>query len=148
MTTQQGAVDIFQTLDGGEIAVEGGYIRMDGGITSAVYLSLFGGNLADPGASDASREWWGNKSEQEPARKYRSRTQYALLNTKQSSANIGRVVDAAKLDLAWMVSEKVASSVTVSASIPGLNRIKFNVTVEADGTETEITITANWKAEL
>ena len=145
---QQGAVDIIQTNDDGDIDVQNGYFKMSGGILSAVYISLFGGNIDDAGGSDTGAEWWGNKSENVAARKYRSRTQYALRNTKQSTGNLSRIVDAAKLDLAWFITERVASAVSVSASIPTLNKIKFVVTITANGVETTFTFTENWKAEL
>lgn len=146
MIIQQGDVQMFQTPDGGEITVTDGLVVMGGGLETMVFLSLFGGNQDDPGGTDVSKSWWGNIVEPDRARQYRSETQNALISLPATSANLRRVEDAAARDLAWMVREKVASSVDVVASVQGLNRVVLGVTIVADGDERDFVFAANWKA--
>lgn len=146
MQNQQGDVTLFQTDNEGEINVRDGIVEMGGGLETAAYLSLFGGNEDDDGLADNPKTWWGNIEEVDPARQYKSETQYLLKAIPATSGNLRRIEDAAARDLAWFIAERVASSVTVSASIPGVNRIKLTVGIEADGIESRFEFIENWKA--
>lgn len=143
---QQGDVLLFQTDDDGEITVENGLVEMSGGLETAAYISMFGGNEDDDGRGANPLTWWGNLDEVDPVRQYRSETQNLLQVLPPRTGNLGRVEDAANRDLAWFVEQRVASSVTVSASIPGLNRIKLTVDIEAVGEESSFEFVENWKA--
>ncbi len=143
---QQGDVLLFQTDDDGEITVENGLVEMSGGLETAAYLSLFGGNEDDDGRGASPLTWWGNLDEVDPVRQYRSETQNLLQALPATTGNLRRIEDAAGRDLAWFVGERVASSVTVAASIPGINRIKLKVDIEAVGEESSFEFTENWKA--
>lgn len=143
---QQGDVLLFQTDDDGEITVENGLVEMSGGLETAAYLSLFGGNEDDDGRGANPLTWWGNLDEVDPARQYHSETQNLLQALPATTGNLRRIEDAAGRDLAWFVGERVASSVTVAASIPGLNRIKLTVDIEAVGEESSFEFVENWKA--
>ena len=142
---QQGDVLLFQTNDDGDIIVEDGIVEMSGGLETAAYTSLFGGNEDDDGRADNPFNWWGNIGEIDPAKQYHSETQNLLQALPATSANLRRVEDAANRDLAWFIEEKVASSVTVAASIPGLNKIKIVVKIEARGVESNFEFVENWK---
>lgn len=143
---QQGDVVLFQTTDDGEITVEDGLVEMSGGLETAAYLSLFGGNEDDDSSQDNPFGWWGNIDAETEARSYVSRTQNILQSLPLSSANLRRVEDAATADLQWFLSEGVASSVSVAVSVPGLNKIAFVISIEANGEESSFTFTENWKA--
>jgi phage gp46-like protein len=140
---QQGDVLIFQTNDGGDISVNGGVVEMSGGLQTTAYLSLFGGNEDDVGGSDTSLTWWANLDETRPEREYRSETQNILQALTATPGNLRRVEDAANRDLAWLVEQKVAHTVTVSASMPGLNKIKLIINIDGDLT---VEFLENWKA--
>lgn len=142
---QQGDVKLYQTDDGGEIDVRAGLVGMSGGLETAAYLSLFGGNEDDDGRDESPFTWWGNLDEIDPARRYRSETQHMLQALALTSGNLRRVEDAAIRDLAWLTSSNAASSVSVSASILGPNRIKLVVNVEAYGEESRFEFVENWK---
>lgn len=146
MAEQQGDVLLCQTNDDGEINVEGGIVEMSGGLETAAYLSLFGGNEEDDGRADNPATWWANLDEVDPARQYRSETQNLLQALPATTGNLRRVEDAATRDLAWFVQNNVASSLTVSASIPGLNKIKLTINIEAVGEESSFEFVENWKA--
>lgn len=145
MQNQQGDVRLFQTDNDGNIIVRDGIVEMDGGLGTAAYLSMFGGNEDDDGLTDNPKTWWGNLGEIDPVRQYRSETQNLLRGLPATSGNLRRIEDAASRDLAWFVSERVASSISVSASIPGVNRVKIIVDIEADGIESRFEFVENWK---
>lgn len=146
MQQQQGDVVLFQSLDDGDIEVTGGVVTMDGGLQTAAYLSLFGGNEDDDGREKNPRSWWGNLIGDDPNEAQVSRTQYLLRSLAVTSGNLLRVSDAAKNDLAWLVSAGVATSLEVSASIPGLNSVKLTVAVVYQGEDIEFEFVENWKA--
>jgi phage gp46-like protein len=146
MEQQQGDVNLSQTADGGEILVEDGIVAMTGGLGTAAYLSLFGGNEDDDGRSDNSLTWWGNLDENDPAGQYRSEAQHLLQALPLTTGNLRRIEDAALRDLAWLTGQNIASSVSVSATIPGLNRVKLTVDIEARGEESRFEFVENWKA--
>jgi phage gp46-like protein len=148
MQNQQGDVKLFQTDNDGEINVRDGLVQMGGGLETAAFLSLFGGNEDDDGLAGNNKTWWGNLDEIDPARQYRSETQNLLRAIPATSGNLRRIEDAAARDLAWFIAERVASSVSVSASIPGVNRIKLTVDIEADGDESRFEFVENWKANV
>ena len=120
-----------QTDDGGEITVENGLVLMSEGLETGAYLSLFGGNEDDAGDDASSRlQWWGNLDATEDSERYRSETQALLARGLPAvPSNLRRFEQAAGRDLAWLVETGTARSVTVSASIPALNRVHFDVTI-------------------
>lgn len=143
---QQGDVLLEQTVDDGEIAVVNGVVTMSGGLETAAYLSLFGGNEDDDGRRGNPATWWGNLLEIDPSKKYVSETQHLLQSIPSVSANLRRIEDAARNDLSWLLSGGIASSVDILASVPGLNKVALLVTISAQGEESEFNFTENWKA--
>jgi phage gp46-like protein len=126
---------IFHTANGGEVTWANGSPELADGLESSVYLSLFGGNEDDSGLEgDDARQWWGNLTETEPARRYRSETGHLLRAMPAVPANLRRVEDAAVRDLEWMVSE-LGASVSVRASIPALNQVLLQGAILIDGTK-------------
>ena len=61
-----GDVILRQTQNDGDICVTGGLVAMDGGLSTAAYLSLFGGNFSDDGSQDNPSTWWGNQTRNRP----------------------------------------------------------------------------------
>jgi phage gp46-like protein len=136
-------VYLYQTNDddGGNITLTNGVIEMNGGLETAVYLSLFGGN-------DDDTEWWGNIDEPDINKHQISETQKLIEALPLTSANLKRVEDAIKRDLNWMIAINAATGLEVSASIPGLNSIQIDITVIADDEEQQLTFIENWKADI
>lgn len=145
MTQQAGDVHLYQTDDDGTITVEAGVVAMSGGLETAAYLSLFGGNEQDDGRKDGPLQWWGNLGEL-PERQYRSETQYLLRSIPAIPANLRRIEEAAARDLAWIVTTGAATSVTVAASMPGPARVHLVVAIEADGEPDTVEFYENWRA--
>ena len=142
---QQGDVLLFQTDNEGDINVVDGLVEMSGGLETAAYLSLFGGNEDDTGSDGSPLTWWANLDETDPTSQYRSETQNLLQGIPATTGNLIRIEDAAKRDLAWFIEKKVASTIVVTASIPGLNRIKIVIDIEAHGEESSFEFVENWK---
>lgn len=129
---------LFQTQDDGDIEVEGGTVTLSGGLETAAYLSLFGGN-------PSGGEYWGNGLDNAPARKLVSETQRLLRTAPLTTGNLARVNEAAKRDLQWMVDAGAASSVEVVASIPALDTVGLAVTISAQGEESKFEFAENWR---
>jgi len=143
---QQGDVELFQTENDGDIDITNGRALMVGGLDVSVYLSLFGGNKDDDAsAGNVSKSWWGNIGEV-PEKQYRSTTQNLLGTIPATSNNLLRIKDAVKADLAWMLNAKIASEINISVSIPAINTIHIDITITAQGIESEFSYTENWKA--
>jgi phage gp46-like protein len=137
-------VDLFNTADGGDIAYENGLAVMSDGLESATYLSLFGGNERDSGTeADDPLQWWGNLGEQDEAKKYRSQTQYLLRALPAISANLRRLEEAIRQDLAWML-ESFATAVDASATLVGVNRVEIETSVTIGETERRFLFTEDW----
>ena len=143
---QEGDVKLFQTDDDGEITVENGLVEMSGGLETAAYLSLFGGNEDDDGRANNPANWWANLDEVDPMREYHGESQNLLQALPATTGNLRRIEDAARRDLAWLLDSGVASSVLVSASIPGINKIKLTIDIEAVGQASSFEFVENWKA--
>lgn len=120
-------VHIFDTYDGGEITAD---LEIRDGLESSAYLSLFGGNIEDDGLEKSPRNWWGNIGENDMARVTRSTTAHLLAILPPTPSNLRRIEDAAKQDLAWMVSKNVAEGIQASASMPGRNQVHLKVNID------------------
>lgn len=116
---------LFQTLDDGDISIDGGIVQLTDGLETAVYLSLFGGNEADDGLPTNPHGWWGNEGEP-VAQRMVSRLQNLMDSIPATSANLKRLNDAATQDLAWLPTRY---ELMVSASIPGLNKVTMTISI-------------------
>lgn len=139
---QEGDILLYQTSDDGDIIVTDGLIEMSGGLQTAAYLSLFGGNEADDGLAGNPLTWWGNSLENVKANKQVSETQHLLASLAVTSSNLLRVEDAARRDLAWFKDTGVATEITVSASILGLNVLKLTIDIDQQRLE----FVENWRS--
>lgn len=140
---QQGDIRLFNTYDGGDIAVTNGIVEMSGGVETAAYLSLFGGNEDDDGREDSAHNWWGNLAENETDKTYRSETQHLIQALPLTSNNLKRIEDAAKKDLQWFISTGVATSINVFASVPALNTLELVISID----QKEFKFIENWRAK-
>lgn len=143
---QQGDPYLRHTLNGGELTAEGGLLQMTGGLPTAVYLALFGGNIDDDGLPKNPQSWWGNAEELDPDGTYRSETQHALETLPAIPANLRKIEAAVMRDLQWLLTRNIASVVRAEATMPALNTVKLVVTVSAEGVESNFEFVECWKA--
>lgn len=145
---QEGDVKLFQILNDGDMVIENGVAEMNGGLATAAYLSIFGGNEDDNGRPRDVKSWWGNFIEDDPSARYISETQHLMQALPLITGNLIRIEDAVSRDLEWFLTEKIASSITVEATIPGVNKVDINVRIVAEGIESTFSFTENWKLDL
>lgn len=140
-------VMLSNTEDGGEIEFLNGVVTMSDGLSTAAFLSLFGGNELDSGlqATDA-KQWWGNLGETLPERRYRSETQFLLNTLPAIPANLLLIQDAIGRDLAWMQDTGLASDLSVLVTMPGLNRFQAELNIEIGDQRYELVFAALWGA--
>lgn len=118
---------LTQGLDGGEITVTNGVVELDDSPFTAIYISLFGGNLDDSGDTDGDPlQYWGNYSETDPVRQLRSKTQYLLIGLPAIPANLIRIEEAVASDLEWLKSD-IADSIAISATLPARSTVRISV---------------------
>lgn len=130
---QEGDVKMYNTLDNGDINIVRGITETDGGLFNIVYLSLFCGV---PG-------WWGDVGVSDSAYKYQSETGPLLQSIPAVSGNLRKIESAVLRDLEWIKSKKIATSITVSASIPAHGRVRIVINIDAGP---DIEFIENWKA--
>lgn len=136
---------LYHTQDGGEIEYVNGVATMSDGLETAAYLSLFGGNEEDSGLSGTdAKQWWGNIGETLAERRYRSETQYLLNTIPATTGNLPRIQDAAEHDLGWMVDTGLATGVSTLATMPGLNRIALQASIEIGDQRYELVFATRW----
>lgn len=147
-TNLEGDVLLEQTLNDGDITIEGGVVEMAQSFETMVYLCLFGGNYDDDGRAENRRAYWGNITEPNSSRHMISETQYILNTTNPTTEGLLKIEQAALADLAVFTKESIANSVEVNASIPALNRVNISVKINAEGEEQTFNFVENWKAAL
>jgi phage gp46-like protein len=147
MTNQQGDVLLYQSQDFGEIEVIDGLVTMSGGLDTAVYISLFGGNYNDDGLLDSKYQWWGNYSET-ALNRIRSETQSILIGLPATTGNLLKLEEAIRRDTSWLLEERIASSIDISASILTLNKVRIILNINAYSEDIELEYTKNWDASL
>lgn len=144
----RGDVLLFTTLDGAEINVKNGILEMTDGFETAVYLSLLGGNFDDDGTEATKKnEWWGNKLEDNnPERKLISRYQNIIYGLPATPANLQKLEEAAKLDLQWFITEKIADIVNINIRLLEKNRIDNEIEILKDQKKLfETKFSLNWE---
>lgn len=120
------------TYDGGEVRVVNGSLALDDGLSTAVYLSLFGGNSSDDGTdSTSSEQYWGNRLETEPARILRPEMHALIKAHPLTSSSLLRIEQAGARDLAWLVDQGLADAIVVEGSILGVDRLAIEVKIQA-----------------
>lgn len=129
-----GDVLIFDSEEGGEISVVNGLVLMDRGFSSAVYLSLFGGNGKDLGDVASNNTWWGNKLEDSlESEKLVSRFVSFISSEPLTSKNLILAEDKIQEDLKWFVDDGIADLIEVEILDAGNNRIQVDIKIGKDG---------------
>lgn len=130
----EGDVLLVDTVDGGEISIINGLVIADKKFSTAVYLSLFGGNEADQGRVDNNKTWWGNRFENiSENEKIVSRFQAIIKSLPLTSKNLLLAEQAAKEDLIWMISEGIADEIITDIKIVDRFRCELEIIIRKDG---------------
>lgn len=130
----EGDVLLVDTPDGGEIDIQNGLVMADRSFTTAVYLSLFGGNESDGGKVDNDATWWGNRfREISETERMTSKLQSLVRNLPLTSKNIRAAEVAAREDLSWLETEGIADEITTSIRAIDRHRIDMEIVVKKSG---------------
>ena len=147
----RGDVLIFSTLDGADIDIENGIVKMTEGFETAVYLSLLGGNAEDDGTlATKKKEWWGNKLESNnPEKKLTSRFNNIITGLPATPANLKKIDEAAKQDLSWFISEKIVDKLEIDSNLSNKNRLDIKIILWKDKEKLcETKYSINWEGQL
>jgi len=115
----QGDVLLQQSLDGGEIQLENGQIKLTTGLETAVYLSLF-----------SPSDWFLNDVAESNEEKLSSETEQIISTLPNVSKNYALLEQAINNDLAWLISSNLATDIRVGISSNQINRV--NIVLEID----------------
>lgn len=94
-------------------------LEVDDGLRTAVILSLYTNRRAEPGdalppGTSDRQGWWADEFNDVPGDKFGSRL-WLLARSKRQPTVLSRAEEFAREALAWLVEDKVATSVTASA---------------------------------
>lgn len=152
----EGGCDIALIWNGetgqAECAIAGGDFVMDAGLRTAVIISLFTDALADPSDSlpdgtDDRRGWVGDVPPSGSADGVTDpigSTLWLYEGQRQTEPIRRRIEVSARDALAWMIRDRVADAVDVTATYPFRDRVDLAVTIR-QGTVTH-RYDLNWKA--
>ena len=131
----EGDILLIETPDGGDIVFENGCVKPCKDFSTAVYLSLFGGNKDDAGTVKNRRTWWANTLRETPeSEKMISRFQAIITGLPLSLKNIRKAETAAALDLDWLKNEGVADEIIVEGKTRGKNIFVLKIEIKNSGT--------------
>jgi len=144
-------IELIETLDGGDFVLiqvqdETGVfydIQLDGGLSTAIYLSHFGGNVeasttGNEKPGDLRKDYWGNALiANDPDSQANSELERGLLELPITSGNLLKYEDRAKLDLTWMLTEDIAVSIENEAIIISPEYVEITDKVNQSATNTD-----------
>lgn len=135
------------TPDGGDIEIVNGRITVTSGVLTAVYLALFGGNEEDSGEDAENRkQWWGNLTEPDSAKHYRSRTQHVLRGMPATTGNLKVLRQAVEADLDSLVSDGTLTERSARVALVAPKRALISMQVVADGQAGAVEFESRWEA--
>ncbi len=138
---------IFESGNGGEIAIDGNDISLNDQLLQQAYLCLFGGNIEaltngnEPSGS-LREDWWGNSLffSQNVGKQFNSVTEKTLLETALNSAGRIKILRAAERDLE---SLKAWANTLVDVIINGVNKVTISIKL-VQSNKQENTINIVW----
>jgi len=126
--TYDGDIKLQPTPDGGATVWQAGQLAMDGGLSTAVYISLY-----------TLTGWWADST---------LGSELEILEAESLTNSLKNdYAEEARRALAWLIDEGIAKSVVVEAEIHGPERINMLITItEPDGTESTYRYARTWRA--
>ena len=123
---------MIETGDGGDFVFTGKDLELIDGFQNMPYLALFGGNTEsitkEFRPTEQRFDWWGNTllMDNNSAIQWNSETEKLLNESALSTSARLKIEQAAKTDLAFF---KAFSSITITASIPTVDRFRINIEI-------------------
>lgn len=115
-----------------DLALDGVDLARDGGLQSAVIVSLFSDRLAGaddalPTSADDRRGWWADHYASDPIG-----SRLWLLSREKMLPAVAQAAEAyARESLKWLLDTGIAKNVDVSASLSPPNRLRLLVNIQA-----------------
>lgn len=116
---REGDLKLYQTVDGGEIVVSFGEPEMEGGLFTSVFISLFESDTTD---------YWMNGFLEE-SEKVEGRFYSYIKGQSKTPSTMQRAIELAKLDLDWMIKNKIADEINVDISSIDVKRISLKIEI-------------------
>jgi phage gp46-like protein len=130
-------------LQGADIAVGDGLLQLEGGLRTAILISLFTDARADdadvlPTAGDDRRGWWADTFPEIGGDRIGSRI-WLLSREKATNTTLERARGYARDALAWLIEDGIASTVEVATSwhALGVMRVDIDLTPNTAGATAE-----------
>ena len=134
---------------GADIAWSDGGLQMDGGLATAILISLLTDALADEGdllptADTDRRGWWGDTYAELPGDRIGSRL-WLLSRAKQTPQTLELARGYARDALAWLIEDGIAAAVQVAASWYAMGVMRLDIDLApATAGETAQRYTVTW----
>lgn len=137
----QGDLGLFNNRTHGEIFSENGEPKMEQGLETSVFISLFSGPTND---------FWGNQLSNDTDEHYGGEFEELAEALDATVQNALILQEAILNDLEWMKNKVIASNIEVSSSIENGDIINFAVIItRPDGTvEEPIKFSNNWDGQF
>lgn len=141
-------INLFESGDGGEIAILDGDVVLTEQLYQQVYLALFGGNVeasTEPNTpvTEQRNDWWGNSLifTETPEKQFNSITEKTLRTTTLNSTGRITILRAIEYDLQYL---KNVANVTVNVVILGTYKIKIDVTLSRPQNQQDVVMQILW----
>lgn len=128
-TTQD--INLYESGNGGEIAIIDGDIVLTEQLFQQVYLSLFGGNveastIGNEIPSALRYDWWGNQLlyANQPSKQFNCLTEKALAENTLNSVGRLNIIAAVNADLQYFTT---VANISVNVVILSVNRVQINI---------------------
>lgn len=128
----EGDPKLFPYGDACDLEVVNGQPIMDDGLENAVFLSIF-----------TTAQWWGNSVADTDEERYLSRFN-ELQRRTLTDATLLDAEEYARAALAWLVTARIAASVSVVASILSPGFLGLEVTIARPDRSQTIRYSVNW----
>jgi phage gp46-like protein len=130
----EGELLLYDTPDGGEVELVDDFFVSDKTFSTAVYISIMGGNKGDNGKVKNKNTWWGNTLKNVlENEKIISRFQAVIFSMPMTTKNIQEAESAAILDLQWVISDGIGDAVTAEGYAVMRNKFKIVINIFAKG---------------
>lgn len=129
-----------------DINVKNGDLESDGGLQTAVTISLFTERRVTdeqlPELAESKKGWWGDMFPDIDQDKIGSRL-WTLEREKRTTETLRRYEDYSKEALKWLIDDGVASTISVAAAYDANGFLQGDIIIlKPDGTETRFQV--NW----
>jgi len=148
-------IEMYETLSGGDYALNDEGILLDNSLKTICYISLFGGNLE--GSTEVDRkprgalylDYWGNVDYlNDETQQFNSEFEKMLAHTAINSGNLIEFESAAEVDLQFLVQQQLVESVSAEASILNPGELKIDIVIKQPSQTEPETFSFLWKETL